>query len=121
MTTASLAHPLASSSSSSTRVEVEVMGDVFVSSDDIARNLIIDYGSGKIALTAACIHFRIPGAALNSPFHHCVASVLPTIALLSLPPKKKPLPPLSPMAVAKRSPQPPQPFVLRPVWRCGPS
>uniref|UniRef100_A0A0D3G955 Uncharacterized protein n=1 Tax=Oryza barthii TaxID=65489 RepID=A0A0D3G955_9ORYZ len=107
MTTASLAYPLASSSSSSTRVELEVMGDVFVSSNDIARNLIIDYGSGKIALTAASIHFRIPSAALNSPFHHCVASVLPTIVLLSLSPKKKPLPPLSPTVVAKRSPQPP--------------
>ncbi|EEC70648.1 hypothetical protein OsI_01930 [Oryza sativa Indica Group] len=64
MTTASLVHPSASSSSSSTRAEVEVVGGVFVCSDscsgDIVRNLIVDYGSGKITLTAACIQFCVP-------------------------------------------------------------
>uniref|UniRef100_A0A0D9Y8J4 Uncharacterized protein n=1 Tax=Oryza glumipatula TaxID=40148 RepID=A0A0D9Y8J4_9ORYZ len=75
MTTASLVHPSASSSSSSTRAEVEVMGGVFVYSDscggNITRNLIVDYGSGKIALTAACIHFCVPGTALNLSFRRC--------------------------------------------------
>ncbi|BAB90602.1 hypothetical protein [Oryza sativa Japonica Group] len=38
---------------------------------NIARNLIVDYGSGKIALTAACIHFCVPGTALNLSFRRC--------------------------------------------------
>uniref|UniRef100_A0A0E0DT96 Uncharacterized protein n=1 Tax=Oryza meridionalis TaxID=40149 RepID=A0A0E0DT96_9ORYZ len=104
----------ASSSSSSTRTEVEAVGGVFVCNDlcgsDIVRNLIVDYGSSKIALTVACMHFRVPGTALNLPFHCCVTPILPALASLPLPPKKKSLPPLSPTAVAKEEPTGPQPW-----------
>uniref|UniRef100_A0A0E0C1Y1 Uncharacterized protein n=1 Tax=Oryza meridionalis TaxID=40149 RepID=A0A0E0C1Y1_9ORYZ len=69
------AQPNYSKQSEVGRRKVEVMGGVFVYCDscggNIARNLIVDYGSGKIALTAACIHFCVPGTALNLSFYHC--------------------------------------------------